>query len=190
MGGRASPGTDLAVDAQSRRLGACLPTGAPLVLVGHSASCPVVVDTACRVPEVAGLVLVAPVTDTRARTWPRMVTQWLRTAPHERLWEVPVLTPQYRATGLSSMSRGMNQVRRYRTDVGLSAVTAPTHVIRGSRDRIASEDWCALLARRPPVDLVTVPDAAHMVPLTHPLVVVESVERLRDGAADDRHPGP
>ncbi len=35
---------------------------------------------------------------------------------HERVWELPVLLPQYRSTGPRAMVLGMTLVRRYRTD--------------------------------------------------------------------------
>jgi pimeloyl-ACP methyl ester carboxylesterase len=184
MGRRAGRETDLHVEQQSRRLVAALPPGSDVVLVGHSASCPVVVDVARRTPSVVGTVLVGPVTDPEARTWPRMLGQWLRTAAHERLWEVPLLAPQYRSTGPTSMLRGMNQTRRYRTHAGLSTLSVPTHIIRGRHDRIASAQWCARLASSSHTELISVPRAAHMVPLTHPHVVAASAERLRLGVDD------
>jgi pimeloyl-ACP methyl ester carboxylesterase len=183
MGLRAPRGSDLHVERQGRRLLEALPPGRDVVLVGHSASCPVVVEAATRTSRVVGLVLVGPVTDPRARTWPRMLAQWLRTAGHEHLWEVPVLAPQYRATGAASMARGMNQMRRYRTRTGLSSVSVPTHVIRGGRDRIATAEWCAELADSPSAEVTTAPGSAHMVPLTDPGVVVASIESLRRSGA-------
>ena len=185
MGRRAGRETDLHVEQQSRRLLAALPPGRDVVLVGHSASCPVVVDVATRTSRVVGLVLVGPVTDPEARSWPRMLAQWLRTAVQEHVWEVPLLAPQYWSTGPTSMLRGMNQTRRYRTHAGLSRLSVPTHIIRGHHDRIASAPWCAQLASSRLTELISVPRAAHMVPLTHPHVVAASAERLRLGV-DDR----
>lgn len=184
MGRRAGRETDLHVEQQSRRLVAALPPGRDVVLVGHSASCPVVVDVATRTSSVVGTVLVGPVTDPDARTWPRMLGQWVRTAAHERLWEVPILAPQYRSTGPASMLRGMDQTRRYRIHAGLSTLSVPTHVIRGRHDRIASAQWCDRLASSSHTELISVPRAAHMVPLTHPHVVAASAERLRVGVDD------
>lgn len=135
------------------------------VLVGHSANCPVVAEAATRSDAVVGLVLVGPVTDRRARTWPRMIGQWLRTAAHERAWETGVLAPQYAKVGLRSIVTGMSSTRRYRTDVALSAVTVPTVVVRGQHDRVAPARWCAALSRTPGVELVTVPGGD---PLTGP----------------------
>ena len=55
------------------------------------------------------------VSDPGARTWPRMLAQWARTACHERLGEAPALAPQYRHTGILGMLRGMDAIRRFRT---------------------------------------------------------------------------
>lgn len=186
MGRRGGNDADLHVETQSRRVLAALPATGDVVLVGHSAGCPVAVEVAAQHPGVVGLVLVGPVTDPRARSWPRMLVQWLRTAVHERLWEVPVLVPQYRWTGTVSMVRGMTQVRRYRTDVALSRVSVPTRVIRGDRDRVAPEGWCAELTRSPVAELISVPRAGHMVPLTHPEVVADSIRLLVQRRGDPR----
>lgn len=174
MGLGALRGSDLTVHAHADRVAALLPAR-PAVLVGHSASCPVVVEVARRA-QVAGLVLVAPVTDPRAATWPRLVTQWVRSAGHERTWEAPVLVPQYLRTGVPSMLRGMDLVRRYRTDHALADVDAPVEVVRGEQDRIARQDWCEHLVG--PARVTTVPGAAHMVPLTHPGAVADAVRRV------------
>ncbi|MFL6166730.1 MAG: alpha/beta fold hydrolase [Ornithinibacter sp.] len=176
MGRRAGREADLQVEAQRRRVLPALPATGDLVLVGHSAGCPVAIEVAAHHPRVVGLVLVGPVTDPRARSWPRMLAQWLRTAVHEQLWEVAALVPQYRWTGSASIVRGMTQVRRYRTTVAMAQVSVPTRVIRGSRDRVAPEGWCVQLTTSPLAELVSVPRAGHMVPLTHPKVVADSVE--------------
>lgn len=183
LGQPAPSRSDLHAERLSRRLLATLPIDCDLVLVGHSASCPVVVEAAWHHPRVVGLVLIGPVTDPRARSWPRMLRQWLGTAARERLWEIADLAPQYGATGPSSMFRGIAQIRRYRTHIGLSRLSMPTHIIRGQHDRIASAEWCARLAGRGLTERVSVPAAAHMVPLTHPHVIAASVEHLRHGNA-------
>ncbi len=190
LGHRARSGTDLHVGQLSRRLLAALPPAVEVVLVGHSASCPVVVDAALYSPAVVGLVLLGPVTDPRARSWPRLLTQWVGTAVHEHVWEVPILAPQYRSTGATSMARGMTRIRRYRTDVGLSKLSVPSVIIRGQRDQIASKQWSTQLARSPLVQLVSVPRAAHMLPLTHPGVVADSIERLQVATTSTPAPHP
>lgn len=134
MGQSAPHGTDLVVERQTGRLLHSLPKGETTILVGHSASCPVVVEAATRTSDVVGLVLVGPVTDPAAQTWPRMLSQWARTATHERPSEVPTLAPQYRRTGIMSMLRGMEAVRHFRTDLALSRLALPVEIVRGEKE--------------------------------------------------------
>lgn len=180
LGQPAPRGTDLRVECQAERLLQTLPKGRAIILVGHSASCPVVVEAAARSGDVAGLVLIGPVTDSAAQTWPRMLSQWVRAAGHERLAEARVLVPQYWRTGPMSMLRGMDAVRRFRTDLALGRVTVPVEVVRGDNDRIASQEWSSKLRRAADGRLTSIEAAAHMVPLTHPAAVVAAVRRVRD----------
>jgi pimeloyl-ACP methyl ester carboxylesterase len=181
MGRRGPRGTDLHVEAHARRLLDALPAGGDVVLVGHSASSPVVVEAASRSARVVGVVVIGPVTDPGARTWPGILRQWAATVVHEPPWESLALTPQYLSTGLSSILRGMDRIRLYRTEVGMAASTVPTLVMRGEKDRIAHAPWCERLAAAAGTPLVTVAGAAHMVPLTHPEAVVAAIRRLGAG---------
>lgn len=180
LGLAAPPGTDLRVESQAERLLEELAAAGmrSAVLVGHSASCPVVVEAAARSGVVVGLVLVGPVTDPGAATWPRMVLQWGRTATHERASLLPVLLPQYRQTGLRTMGRGMDAMRRYRTDHGLARCQVPAVVVRGEHDRIATLAWTRHLAQVGGAELASIPGGAHMVPLTHPEAVADAVRRV------------
>ena len=191
LGRRCPRGMDLRVERQAERLlSELIVQGADaVVLVAHSASCPVVVEAAVRSQIVVGLVLIGPVTDPRALNWPRMLGQWLRTASHERLREVPVLLPQYRRTGAATMVRGMDAMRWYRTDHALARLDIPVVLLRGARDRIASQDWSARLSAIARGRLQVVGGAAHMVPLTHPDAVVAAVREVAS-AASTAGPGP
>ena len=179
MGQPAPSGANLSVERQAERLLQRLPKGEATILVGHSASWPVVVEAAGRTRDVMGLVLIGSVTDPAAHTWPRMLAQWARTASHERPSEAPVLAPQYRHTGILSMFRGMDAIRRFRTDRAMGQLTLPVEIVRGDKDRIASHEWSSVLRRVSDGRLTTVHGAAHMVPLTHPQAVVAAVDRLR-----------
>lgn len=178
LGQPAPRGTDLSVEGQAERLLQSLPTGEPIILVGHSASCPVVVDAATRTTDVVGLVLVGPVTDPAAQTWPRMLSQWARTARHEWPSEAPALVPQYRRTGILSMLRGMDAMRHFRTDLALGRLHVSVEIVRGEQDRIASREWSSRLEQVSNGRLTTIQGAAHMAPLTHPTAVAAAVDRL------------
>lgn len=142
----------------------------PVVLIAHSASCQLVVEAAVRAPErVRAIVLVGPTTDPRAATWPGLVRRWLRTAVHEKPWQLPLLVRAYARTGLVSMARGMDAARRHRLDSTLAAVPCPVLIVRGRHDAICPTAWTAALAATAPHGRSeTLAVGAHMVPLTHP----------------------
>ena len=176
FGQPARRGSDLRTEAQAERLlghESLVGTG-DLVLVGHSASCSVVVEAARRSDRVVGLVLVGPV-DPRAASWPRLLSDWVRTAAHEVHPQAPKLFPQYARTGLPSILHGINDTRRYPIDRSLARLDLPVTVIRGTQDRIADRGWCAHLAAVGRAVLVDVPGGAHMIVLTHPDEVAAAV---------------
>src|SRR5829696_5114250 len=72
------------------RLVAALGEG-PVVLVGHSQSCQVVVAAAQRSPRVVAVVLLGPTTDPRLRRPFVLARRWLATAVREPLRQVPLV---------------------------------------------------------------------------------------------------
>jgi pimeloyl-ACP methyl ester carboxylesterase len=156
-----------------------LPEGSgPVVLVGHSASCQVVVHAALAAPtRISGLVLVGPTTDPRAATWPRIARRWLRTARHEDPRQVPLLVRLYLRTGLGTMARAMEAARKDRIDEALGRIGCPVLVLRGRHDRICSTDWADAVARAAPHGTTrSLPSGAHMVPITHGRLVAPVID--------------
>ena len=86
-----------------------------------------------------------------------------------------MLAPQYRRTGLVSLLRGMDRLRRHRLDRALAEASVPVVVVRGEHDHIASASWCEALARLSGGSVTTGAGAGHMVPLTHPHLVADAV---------------
>lgn len=173
---------------------------APLVLLGHSASCQVVAHAARLASErVRALVLVGPSTDPRGRSWPRLAARLLAVLPRESLWIVPSQVRQYLSTGLANMVQLMDVARRDRLDITLAGVRCPVLVVRGPSDRIVPEVWTDALARQavaggdgPPqlIRVTTLSRGAHMVTRTVPREVGEviahflaDVRLLRDDGA-------
>jgi pimeloyl-ACP methyl ester carboxylesterase len=166
------PGMGLAervppVDALAERLLAGLGEG-PVVLVGHSQSCQVVVAAAMD-PRVVALVLLGPTTDPRLRSVAGLARQWLRTAVHEPVSAVPLILAQWWSTGPRAMAALWRAASPDRIDRRLGDLRVPVTVVRGTRDRLCPHDWSAhLAAAAPRGHLVEIPGAAHMTPLTHP----------------------
>jgi pimeloyl-ACP methyl ester carboxylesterase len=177
FGLRAPRGTPTAPGQLGLRLLDRLPDGRS-VLVGHSASNQIVVEAARSAPDrVAGLVLVGPTTDPRADTWRGLAGRWLRTAAHERPGQLPLLVRAYSRTGLLSMARGMDAARHHRIDHALRTVACPVLVVRGRHDAICPADWAGLLAEAAPDGRAeTLPEGAHMVPVTHPDALASRIE--------------
>lgn len=141
----------------------------PVVLVGHSQSCQVVVGVAQRDPRVAGVVLLGPTTDPRLRRFAVLVRRWLATAVREPLWQVPLILAQWLRTGPRAMVRLWRLSSPDRIDRRIATLSVPVVVVRGTRDALCPHDWAAGLAAAAPAGrLVEIPGAAHMTPQTHP----------------------
>jgi pimeloyl-ACP methyl ester carboxylesterase len=158
------PPLDELADRLLDRLG----TG-PVVLVGHSQGCQVVVAAAARDARVAAVVLLGPTTDPRLRTGRGLVRQWLWTALLEPWWQVPLVVAQWWRTGPRAMAALWRVAAPDDTDRRLRDVLVPVTVVRGTRDRLCPHDWAVRLAGAAPAGrLVELPGAAHMTPQTHP----------------------
>lgn len=162
------------------------------VLAGHSGTCPTVVHAALRAPDlVAGLVLVGPVTDPRARTWPPLVRRWLATARFEPRGAMPAWLRQYTTVGVPSALRAVGAARPDVLVGELAQVGCPVVLVRGHEDRIAPADWVDHLAGCRPASgdavrsVVTLP-GGHMLPTTQPAGLSDVVARL---VADVGEPG-
>ena len=161
---RPVPDVDTLADLLLSRLGP-----GPVLLVGHSQSCQVVVAAAARDRRVAGLLLLGPTTDPRLRRRGVLSRRWLRTAVHEPLWQVPVLLAQWLVSGPTRMAALWRRAAPDRIDRRLRSVRVPVLVVRGSADALCPRDWAQQLAQLAPRGrLVELPGAAHMTVQTHP----------------------
>jgi pimeloyl-ACP methyl ester carboxylesterase len=184
FGLRATPDDDLTPAALGAHLASVLEgLAGPVVLMGHSASCQIVVHAAALVPDmVSAVVLVGPTTDPSAASWPRLVARWFRNVVWEPPWQVPVLVRCYRRTGLGWMGRAMGAARRDDIRVNLPSVGCPVLVVRGPRDHLSPDRWTRALASIAPPGsaAVTLAKGAHMVPLTHGDLMATAVREFLD----------
>ncbi len=141
----------------------------PVVLVGHSQSCQVVVAAAQRAPRVTAVVLLGPTTDPRMRRSVVLARRWLATAVREPLRQVPVVLAQWARTGPRAMVALWRMASPDRIDRRLATLSVPVIVVRGTRDALCPHDWAAGLAAAAPAGrLVEIPGAVHMTVQTHP----------------------
>ncbi len=167
-----------ALPALADRLVAALGEG-PVVLVGHSQSCQVVVAAAQRDPRVVGVVLLGPTTDPRLRRWAVLAGRWLATAVREPLRQVPLVVAQWARTGPRAMVRLWRLASPDRIDRRIATLSVPVVVVRGTRDALCRHGWAAGLAAAAPTGrLVEIPGAAHMTVQTHPDEVADILRSL------------
>ncbi|MCW2537447.1 MAG: Pimeloyl-ACP methyl ester carboxylesterase [Modestobacter sp.] len=154
----------------------------PVLLVGHSQSCEVVVAAAARDDRVTGLLLLGPTTDPPMRRLPVLALRWVRTAVREPWWQVPLILAQWLRTGPRAMVALWRRTAPDPVDERLRGVGVPVLVVRGTRDALCPRDWAAHLAGCAPRGrLVELAGAAHMTVQSHPDDVVRLLQEL--GAA-------
>jgi pimeloyl-ACP methyl ester carboxylesterase len=151
----------------------------PVVLVGHSQSCQIVVAAAERDPRVTGVVLLGPTTDPRMRRLLVLAARWVRTAVREPWWQLPLVLAQWLRTGPVAMAALWRRTADDPIDERLRRVDVPVIVVRGERDALCPHDWAVHLAGCAPQGrLVELAGAAHMTPQTRPADVAELVREL------------
>ncbi|MCW2677949.1 MAG: Pimeloyl-ACP methyl ester carboxylesterase [Modestobacter sp.] len=178
-------------DDLARLLAGRLPPG-PVLLVGHSQSCPVVVAAAARDGRVAGLLLLGPTTDPPMRRVGVLAVRWLQTAVHEPWWQVPLVLAQWLRVGPRAMVALWRRTAPDPIDERLRRVGVPVLVVRGTHDALCPHDWARHLAGCAPQGrLVELPGAAHMTVQTHPDDVVRLLRELGGATAiaDRSRPG-
>jgi len=138
------------------------------VLVGHSASCQIVVETAVAFPElVHALVLVAPTGDIRMSSWVDLAARWLGSAVPEVPRLIRAVTPQYARTTLSSIARAAEAARRHDLAGVISRVQAPVMLVRCRHDLVSTAEWVQQLAELSHGEARTLQTGSHMPVLTN-----------------------
>ena len=148
------------------------------VLVGHSASCQIVVETAIIDPElVHALVLVAPTGDVRMSSWVDRTVRWLGSAVPEAPRLIRVVTPQYARTTLSSIARAAEAARHHDLAAVITQVRVPVVIVRGKHDLISPADWVERLAELSHGEARTLESGSHMPVLTNGPEVAALIQR-------------
>lgn len=142
-----------------------------VVLVGNSLGCQVIADFATRhLPYIRAAVLAGPTMDCNARTAPRQIGRWLRDWPRERPSLAAAHAKDYYEAGLRRAWKTFQFALEDRVEEKLSALLAPTLVVRGAKDAIVPQEWAEEVTRRLPQGRLTViPGGPHVVNYTTPL---------------------
>lgn len=151
--------------------------GRPVVLVGQSMGCQIVLEAALRAPElVERVVAIGAVTDPDERS---AVLQGLRLA-QDVLGETPATNwrvfSEYLKCGPRRYLATLPSMLAYDTDAAASAVTVPTMLIRGAKDPICRRPWARRLAARlAEGGLIEIPGGHHNAHSTHPRAVASAI---------------
>ncbi|TCC11922.1 alpha/beta fold hydrolase [Kribbella soli] len=147
------------------------------VLVGHSASCQIVVEMAIRYPELAhALVLAAPTGDVRLSSWVdravRLVGSAIPDAP-----KLVRISPQYARTTLPSIARAGEASRHHDLAAVMAHVQAPVVLVRGRHDLLCTAEWVERLAELSHGEARTLDSGAHMPVVTNGPELAALIER-------------
>ncbi|GAB3961841.1 alpha/beta fold hydrolase [Streptomyces sparsus] len=143
----------------------------PVVLVGNSIGCQVVVDLAVHAPELVGaVVLNGPTCDRHARSMTRQALRLMRDIRWERPSLLATLIGSYAACGLRRAWTTFRHCLHDPIEHKLHHVRTPAVVARGGRDPIVPRRWSGELAERLPRGrLVEIPGAGHALHHRAPL---------------------
>lgn len=148
------------------------------LLVGNSLGCQIVAHAAARYPErVAGLVLVGPTVDARARSIRAQAWRLLRDAFHERisLWLLELLDVlRVGPRRMLAMARATIADRIEAVLPRVAQLGASVLVVRGEVDPLVPQAWAEQVARLAGAPApVVVPGAAHGVNYDAPEALAE-----------------
>jgi pimeloyl-ACP methyl ester carboxylesterase len=148
------------------------------VLVGHSASCQIVVETAVRYPELThAVVLIAPSGDVRMSSWVDRAVRWLGSAVPDSPKLLRVVTPQYARTTLPTIARAGEASRQHDLAAVIAQVKAPVLIVRGRHDLLSTAEWVERLAALSHGEARTLGTGAHMPVVTNGPEVAALIER-------------
>lgn len=148
------------------------------VLVGHSAGCQIVVETAVAHPElVHALVLVAPTGDVRTASWLDLGARWLASAVPESPRLIPALAPQYARTTFASIARAAEAARRHDLARAITRVKAPVVIVRCRHDKLSPAEWTDRLAELTHGEARTLATGSHMPVLTNGPELASLIQR-------------
>lgn len=147
-----------------------------VTLIGHSMGSQVAVELAARYPElVSGLVLAGPTVDLDARTLIRQGTRLLLDLVGEKPRTMLKGAKEYLRAGPNLIAKARVTVK-HEPERLYKDVTCPVLILRGARDLVVPERWCASMEERfLEAQVVEIDDRGHGTLITDPHDVAEAV---------------
>lgn len=182
FGGLPKPGHDVDIDGMADGLGALLDaigTGS-VVLVGQSMGTQWVVELAARRPDLArAVVLIGPVADERRRTVLQQAVLLTLDTVREPPGANALVFADYLRCGPFWYLAQLRHMLGYRIEDRIVQIEVPVLVMRGSRDPIASRNWCRhVRAAAQSAELVEIPGRVHNVQHTAPGAVTSAIRHF------------
>lgn len=190
FGGMERPRGGLAIAAYATLLGCVLGTllgsvrGRRCVVIGHSMGAQIATELAAQYPElVSHLVLIGPVIDSRRCSAIAQAIDLGRDTLKEPPAANLLVFGDYARCGPRWYTQELLSMLSYAISARISHVSAPTLVIRGSRDPVSRHAWCAGLVRRARRGaLEEVVGHRHLVQFTAPDDVAGRIRRFAQTA--------
>ena len=138
--------------------------------LGNSFGCQVIADLAARHPRLVETALLqGPTTPPGERSAFWQFVRWRQNQAYNPGFIEHVTDEEYRKAGVWRLLRSFMFQITDRIEDKAPAIEAPTLVIRGEHDPIATQEFCELLVRRlPRGELSVIPDVAHTLVFTAP----------------------
>lgn len=154
----------------------------PVLLLGNSFACQIIIDLASRYPGlVAATLLQGPTTPPGERTWLAQFFRWRQNAPYNPPEMEAIADGDYHACGYGRALATFRASLKDRPEDKLAAIQAPSLVVRGARDPICHEWWAEKVAfGLPNGTMAVIPGVAHTLVYTAPVELSGLAEMMMD----------
>jgi 2-hydroxy-6-oxonona-2,4-dienedioate hydrolase len=138
--------------------------------LGNSFGCQVIADLAARYPQyVEAAILQGPTTPPNERSAFWQFVRWRQNQAHNPEFIAAATDEEYRKAGIWRLIRSFIFQITDRIEDKAPLIRAPTLVIRGALDPIATQEYCEMLVRLlPRGQLHIIPEVAHTLVFTAP----------------------
>ena len=145
--------------------------------IGNSFGCQILMDFAARHSQfVQRLVLQGPTVDPAARSVGKQVLRLMKNSRIESPGLGRLMLRDYWRAGWRGITGAMRMALRDGPESKLPHISAPTLVVRGSRDVLVPQSWAERIVRLlPDGHLLVLPGLAHTINYTAPSIFVNAV---------------